>query len=375
MRISVAQAIVNVTIDIDELLRPISDDRRGGDIHAYSRELRQKLSELRNPPRSANPDDPDQMGSSEEVDWNAIIRIASDALRNTTKDLRIACHLAEAAMNCFGIAGLRDGLTLVRRMADEFWNDLAPALDPDDPETRCSPLENLLNDPVHGPRLPTAIRSLPILAAGEYHLSLVSAMRQSVDMTTAAISCAIRQISIEQAVILSDELNETIAELDKLQHVMIERLADNAPCFPHLNESLALLRQWFDSALKQQLQSIACADRSSGETHPEQLASTRPNGVCLQADTEDSVTLLDQSLQLRSDAYRQLTNAANVLQRMEPHSPIPYMVHRAVQLGQMPFPKLMSQLVKEESTLAMFSRELGLPSIEANASQGNHESF
>jgi type VI secretion system protein ImpA len=53
---------------------------------------------------------------------------------------------------------------------------------------------------------------------------------------------------------------------------------------------------------------------------------------------------------------------------MEPHSPIPYMIHRAVSLGQLPFPKLMSQWVKEESTLEMFCRELGLSPIDATES-------
>jgi len=169
---------------------------------------------------------------------------------------------------------------------------------------------------------------------------------------------------------LSIDLDDTIQTLDTLQHELIERMSDYAPSFNHLSESLGLIRQWFDAALKQQLQSAdSSIQEASGDKSGESASS--PNFASHTSQTNasrDAITeatlLVDQSLQVRADAYRQLTEAANVLQRLEPHSPIPYMVHRAVQMGQMPFPKLMSQWVKEESTLDMFCRELGLSSID-----------
>lgn len=358
----------NATVDIDELLRPISDDCRGGDSTAYSRELRQQLSELRNPPRSANPDDPEQDGSVDPVDWNAVLRKASDALKYTTKDLRIACHLTEAALNLYGLSGLRDGLTLIRRMVQDYWNDLSPQLDPSDPETRCAPLENLLNDSEHGPRLPAAIRSIPLLNVGNLRLSLLNAMRPTDDMTTASIASSLRQIPVDHAKQLSDDLNGATEELDALQQEMIERMSDYAPSFNHLAESLGLIRRWFDSALKLQLDSITA--RSAAESKAAEKTANETQTGFNKAARLDAGQWVDQSLQLRADAYRQLSEAANVLQRMEPHSPIPYMIHRAVQLGQMPFPKLMSQWVKEESTLEMFCRELGLSSIDEQPSSG-----
>lgn len=349
------------TIDIEELLRPICDDCRGGDVNAYSRELRQQISELRNPPRSANPDDPEQDGGIDPINWEAILRKSSDALTRTTKDLRIACHFTEAALNLNGLVGLGDGLRLIHRLIQDYWEDLAPQLDPSDPETRCAPLENLLNDPVHGPRLPNAIRSLDLLAIGELRLSLSTAMRPSNDLDAASIASSLRQVPIDHARQLSTDLDDAIHGLDVLQHELIERMSDYAPSFNHLSESLGLIRQWFDSSLKQQLQTL---DQSEAISSHETIASS-VSSPCV----TDPALLVDQSMRVRADAYRQLTDAANVLQRLEPHSPIPYMVHRAVQMGQMPFPKLMSQWVKEESTLEMFSRELGLSSTDETSSR------
>ncbi len=62
----------------------------------------------------------------------------------------------------------------------------------------------------------------------------------------------------------------------------------------------------------------------------------------------------------RADAYRQLAAAADLLQRLEPHSPIPYLVKRAVELGALPFPQLMKALIREPNVLAELTREFGL---------------
>lgn len=105
-----------MTLDVDGLLSPICDEFPGGDPLAYSRGLHSQLSEFRNPARSSNPDDPDRDGRTEPIDWKAITDLAESALRSTTKDLRVACHLTQAAMHRWGLPELRTGLTLLRRL-------------------------------------------------------------------------------------------------------------------------------------------------------------------------------------------------------------------------------------------------------------------
>ena len=61
---------------------------------------------------------------------------------------------------------------------------------------------------------------------------------------------------------------------------------------------------------------------------------------------------------------RQIDAAAEVLRRLEPHSPVPYLVKRAVKLGRMPFPTLIKQLVREESVLTELYREFDISSAE-----------
>lgn len=349
------------TFDIDALLHAIDADRPSGDGRAYARGLRAELAELRNPPRSANPDEEDRDGGVDCVDWMSITMVATEALCEKTKDLRIACHLTEAAMQHWGIAGLRDGLILLRRMVEQFWDTLAPELDPDDPDARCSPLENLLDDPNRGPRLPSVLRGLPILHAGTYKFSLLTATRHSADLSSAEIATAIRQVSVADACQLSAEVDAAIEELDSFQQAMTDRLAEYAPSFVHLRESLKVIRQWLDTVLKPQFESRDIIDAEEAEMPQVVVAQSAP--------VNDSADVVLTTQQLRTQTYQQLTEAANVLLQIEPHSPIPYMVQRAARLGQLSFPKLMAELVNEESTLEMFHRELGLSASDGNLSR------
>ena len=63
----------------------------------------------------------------------------------------------------------------------------------------------------------------------------------------------------------------------------------------------------------------------------------------------------------RADAYRQLEGIANFLQSIEPHSPTPYLVRRAVSWGRMPLPELMQEVLREEGDLNRLFTVLGLP--------------
>ena len=62
----------------------------------------------------------------------------------------------------------------------------------------------------------------------------------------------------------------------------------------------------------------------------------------------------------RERLYRQLSQIADALKRIEPHSPIPYLLERCVKLGAMPFPDLMREVIRESGTIDELDRLLGL---------------
>ena len=62
----------------------------------------------------------------------------------------------------------------------------------------------------------------------------------------------------------------------------------------------------------------------------------------------------------REDIYNELALAASALERLEPHSPVPFLVRRAVELGALPFPLLMQELIRDANVLTEMNRELGI---------------
>ena len=55
-----------------------------------------------------------------------------------------------------------------------------------------------------------------------------------------------------------------------------------------------------------------------------------------------------------------MSEAAAKLQQIEPHSPIPYLLNCAVELGSQPFPDLMKSLILNADVLKVLNRELGI---------------
>jgi type VI secretion system protein ImpA len=57
------------------------------------------------------------------------------------------------------------------------------------------------------------------------------------------------------------------------------------------------------------------------------------------------------SVALRDEAYRQLREAAEFLLRTEPHSPVPYLVRRAIAWGGMSLSQLLEELLARNADL------------------------
>jgi type VI secretion system protein ImpA len=62
----------------------------------------------------------------------------------------------------------------------------------------------------------------------------------------------------------------------------------------------------------------------------------------------------------RDDAYRTLEALATYLSNIEPHSPTPYLIRRAVNWGRLPLPELMAEIMREEGDLNRMVHLLGL---------------
>ena len=65
-------------------------------------------------------------------------------------------------------------------------------------------------------------------------------------------------------------------------------------------------------------------------------------------------------LKTRADAIKQLQRVAEFFRRTEPHSPVPYLVQRAVRWQEMPLEEWLQELIKDTSVLSAVKETLGL---------------
>ncbi|MBE0566181.1 MAG: type VI secretion system protein TssA, partial [Krumholzibacteria bacterium] len=63
----------------------------------------------------------------------------------------------------------------------------------------------------------------------------------------------------------------------------------------------------------------------------------------------------------RDEAYRRLREVAEYLRRVEPHSPVPPLLDRAVRWGSMTFENLFDDVVKNPEVRNQTKELLGLP--------------
>src|SRR5215213_8808185 len=116
-------------IDIEAMLQPISKEKPAGASLQYSG-LYDEIREAR------RADDLLAQGQWQRepklADYRKVIGLAIPALTSETKDLQISVWLAEALTREHGFVGLRDSLTFLRRLQEDFWDTLYPEIDKSD---------------------------------------------------------------------------------------------------------------------------------------------------------------------------------------------------------------------------------------------------
>jgi type VI secretion system protein ImpA len=147
-----------------------------------------------------------------------------------------------------------------------------------------------------------------------------------------------------------------------------ERLSKEAPSLSRVAETLGLIDRAITSLLSNRQNISATPSRTPSE---KAMDSDQPADAVENSDGpainpavpgEDFVDprLATGPIRSRADAYRQLEGIANFLQSIEPHSPTPYLVRRAVSWGRMPLPELMQEVLREEGDLNRLFTVLGL---------------
>ena len=333
-------------LNIDELVLPISDASPSGEPLADA--VRLQLDELRK-----EADDFDASRAGRQADWPKIIRLATDTLAGKSKDLLLAVRLVEAVTKKHGSAGLRDSLQLLGRLVTDCWDYLHPIPGPgEDAEVRVGPF-NWLNDSMRGAKFPQAIRSIPLLKAGSKTFAYVDWITPE---RKGDLEEVIGKIDIPSLRNAFADATAAWSALETLSRALDDKLGnDIAPNFlsPENTSSIG-------TAIEQCLQLIReVAHRRGVELEPSSNGAAEPEaGEAVPSPSGPSGPTGQGNS--REELYRQIEVIATTLKRIEPHSPIPFMLERCVRLGGLPFPSLMRAIIRESGTLDELDRIMGI---------------
>lgn len=351
--------------DLDALVAPLDGDAPGGSKQVF-RDLRPQVDPLREEinPELFGENDPARPKEFKPADWAGVLRLCLPALQDQAKDLQIARWVVDALPRREEIergktrwapgrppptafAALADGLTLLRRLTLDGWDYILPPFDPDEPDCRNGSFD-WLGDDNTGAALPQLVRLLPLAVTPTGAITQYAwANASGAERTGADQQAAAAEIDHLQAVMSDIERCRT--ELAGLRAFLDEKLGELTPGMTGLRTALDDCHGLVRGLIQQKTGGDPVAVESAVQNPSGGDPSTAPAGRA----ASPAAT--------REAAYQQLRQAAELLRRLEPHSPVPYLVMRAVDLGSKSFPDMIRSFVRDDSIMSELRRELNIP--------------
>lgn len=291
-----------------------------------------------------------------KADWSLVEDLCIKALSEKTKDLQIAVWLSEAWLQLYGLKGFAQGIELIHRLASTFWDTIYPELKKDDPEYRLAPFFWLDDKLIE--RLNLLVVTDPTdKGVKQYHFEdWQRAQQQEQVRKRTQAAGRVESPSISLATLRNSQrltptsfykdmrrhVRKCLEELQALETVVASHESNYPGISSHLRTQLQSILAFVDVILKSRHQSL---EDSTSDEIPTDAGS-------LPSSQTDKITSRDQ-------AYQRLAEAADFLAQLEPHSPTPYLVKRAITWGSMPLVDLLKEIVNDPNDYRQIMQLLG----------------
>ena len=358
-----------MAIDVNELLAPIPGSDPAGSDASFSDQF-DRIREAR------RADDPllaqgEWKSELKIADWREAQSLSEDILLRTSKDLQAAVWLVEAAISRHGLEGARDGFTLLSGLLDTYWDGLYPRAEDGDLEERAGKLAWFAT---YGARALQAMRlnddpQAALTLAGWIDSREVDNLgRQNAEAYQTALdegringeTYDSRMLATPEPMLLERlvEVQATRDAFTRFSAMSDSKLGRDAPNLVSIDDALKKIQQIYAR--------VATAKGIGG------VAAVAEDGGVVQADGSGSAAgvvtggggaldLGGGSLASKEAALRALGEIAGFFRRTEPHSPVAYLLERAVTWANMPLEQFLAELIRDEGTLSSIRERVGLP--------------
>ena len=337
-------------LDIPSLLEPIPGENPCGEALRYT-DVYDKIKEAR---REEDETLPQGIWKTDlkKADWERVDHLCREALKTKSKDLQIALWLTEARLRLEGIGGLAEGLELIRGLTQTYWDSFYPLQDKGGEELRKS-LYNWING-----RLSEVVQFILISfpsdkAFSSYRfldlneanrLEQVSQKNSSDEETQpregkqaslSKISLSMDQTPLSYYQQMDKNCALALKSMTSLEEELHLHLEEDVPTFYRLREKVESVQRF-----------VLHFFETKREQKKEKKAMSFTPSLLLKESASEPI-------ESREKAYALLGEIAAYLERIEPHSPTPYLIHRAISWGNMNLSQVVSTIINEEGDVSL----------------------
>lgn len=275
-----------------------------------------------------------QFGPGEPPDWARVCEL-SESLFTRTRDLRVALWWGRAKLNLDGFAALPAVLALLHGLLEQFWDELHPLPDADDPDALArlsvigglDKLDSLLGD-LRGSKL-SANRRLDGLRVRdvEVALSKLAPRADETPRTQGEIAGMVAEVP-DAAAALRAQSDAAMRSLEQIEALMSRRFSpDLLVDLSTVHGMLASIRSVLPGVVED---SAAVEDGGDQDAAP----ALRPAGGVHSVDS-------------RQEAIRAIELVCAYLERSEPTNPAQLLLRRAARVIDKNFLQLVRELAPD----------------------------
>lgn len=313
------------------------------------------------------------------ADWDFVKNQCAELLSHTSKDMKLALWYVDALSHTDHLAGIRQGLSLLQALNDEYWLTMYPPLDgeEDSMDIRAGLLSwfvKALTDDIKQLSLAdTKTESYDY----NYYLTARDHDKQrqqnpdsetSNQLTLSDYNHAIKNSSEAWQQALMSNLNKVTEQWQDLTDQLNDLMGMDAPVFAPVTDLLVALTQHLRPLIPEY------ADTTNNMC-PEGIADT------VNSTDDNESTMLDGNKSLastknviltdfnpsnrdhqsnRRQALKLLAQIQEYFATNEPHSPVTFLLGRAIDWADMPLDQWLAHIIKNEDQLSMISDMVGI---------------
>ncbi len=355
-------------LHFDPLLAPIpGDDPAGIDLREPDDSvywpMRAAASEARDIERKVLEQPGNDQYSLEQCRWPEIAEMAQGALAGETKDFEIAACFCEALLRQHGFAGLRDGLRLARRLAEQYWDGLYPRPSDGMIADRLSQFRGLFRGALVVPIQRVAMTEGTEYSRLDYDLATRLETVKDVkdrqaridrgDLTLQQFEQAVQDSSNKYYEDLLADIELVGAELNQLAELLLGKCQE----YPDGEDALESPRE-VTKALEEYRGVVnSLIGNRLTQTEAEEVPGEGASAAA------DSGAVGGSGELTRDAALKQLRDLAEFFRKIEPHSPISHHIQEAVHWGSLSLPELLAELIPQENTRKDLFTRIGISDL------------